>query len=72
MSHRSQVATSGSRPIAACSAACSAPGHAANGNPEASSKSSETVNQTALVRSVEGGISNGTASSTWPDGSRRR
>ena len=33
MSHRSQVANSGSRPIEACSAACAAPGRSAVGQP---------------------------------------
>ena len=35
MSHRSQVANSGSRPIEACSAACAAPGTSAGGEPGA-------------------------------------
>ena len=64
MSQRSQVANSGSSPIAACSAACSAPGTRARSTPTASSAASSRSYQTARVCSVCRGRSSGTVSST--------
>ena len=71
-SQRSQIAKSGSRPIAACSAACSAPGIRFGGTPAATSASSSTSYQTPRVRSTCSGRSSGTVASTVPSGARRR
>ena len=54
MSHRSQVAKSGSSPIEACSAACAAPGTSAAASPARSRPASSTVHQTARVRRWRG------------------
>ena len=73
MSHRSQVAISGSRPIAACSAACSAPG--TSGRLHAGRRpatAGRAVNQTATVRSSRAGRSSGRVSITSPVAIRRR
>jgi hypothetical protein len=72
MSHRSQVAISGSSPIAACSAACNEPGTSANAIPASSRQRGETVNQTATVRNSRTGRSNGRVSITSPVAIRRR
>ena len=71
MSHRSQVATSGSSPIEQCSAAWAAPGTSAGGSPASSTTSSGTVHQTATVRSVRSGRSSGSSPITSPPGCRR-
>ncbi len=66
MSQRSQVANSGSRPIAACSAACAAPGTSAHSSPTVASRSGHTEYHTARVRSWRGGRSSGSSPSTSP------
>ena len=58
-------------PMAACSAACSAPGTCASSTPEASRTSAGTVHHTAFVVSERSGRSSGWVPSTSPDGSRR-
>ena len=55
MSHLSHVATSGSSPIAACSAAWAAPGTFAASMPLAASWAGLSVHQTARVWSRRGG-----------------
>ena len=72
MSHRSQVANSGSSPIAACSAACAAPGTSAAASPARSSPAASTVHHTARVRRWRGGRSSGSSPSTSPVIIRRR
>ena len=72
MSQRSQVATSGSSPIAACSAACRAPGQRDGSRPARRSASSVSVYQTARVRRLRAGMSSGVESRMRPDGSFRR
>ena len=72
MSHRSEVATKGSIPIAACSAAWAAPGIAASGTPAAPRKSAGSVHQTALVGSDRAGRSSRCSPMTSPVGNRRR
>ena len=66
MSHRSQVATSGSRPIAACSAACSAPGTSGRLDPGARQRLRRQREPDRHVRSVAGGRSSGRVSITSP------
>ena len=72
MSPRSQLATRGSRPIAACSAACRAPGIRAGSIPLCSRASDVTVYITAVVARLCSGISSSTKSITSPEGERRR
>ena len=72
MSHRSQVAKSGSSPIEACSAACAEPGTSAVASPARSRPASSTVHQTARVRRWRGGRSSGSSPSTSPVITRRR
>lgn len=72
MSQRSQVAKSGSIPIEACSAACSAPPSCSGLTRARSSWSSVTVHHTARVRSVRGGRSSLLSPSTSPVMSLRR
>ena len=72
MSPRSQLATSGSRPIAACSAACSAPGIRSGSTPLSCNASGVIVHMTALVSRVRVGMSSSTKSITSPFSSRRR
>ena len=55
MSQRSQVANSGSSPMAACSAACAAPGTSGPSAARGTTAGSGSVHQTARVRSVRGG-----------------
>ncbi len=61
-SQRSQIANSGSRPMSACSAACTAPITLAGSTPASLSASSGTVYQHARVVSSRGGKSSGTVS----------
>jgi secretion/DNA translocation related TadE-like protein len=72
MSQRSQVATKGMIPIAACSAACAAPGMACAGTPAAASSDCGIVHQTAVVRRVRAGRSRGSSPSTSPLDTCRR
>ena len=67
MSPRSQLATSGSRPIAACSAACSEPGMRVGSIPLSSNASGVIVYITAMVGRVCSGMSSSTKSITSPD-----
>ena len=59
MSHRSQVATSGSSPIAQCSAPWMPPASSRVDTPAASISRPGSVHQTARVRSVTGGSGSG-------------
>ena len=71
-SQRSQVASSGRMPIAACSAACSEPGSSTSSTSARSTARSSRVSQTARVRSCRAGRSSGNSASTSPVPSRRR
>ena len=62
MSHRSHVATNGSRPIAACSAAWIAPGTSRGPTPARSSTARGIVHHTARVSSSTGGSGSGNSS----------
>ena len=68
----SQLATNGSRPIAACSAACSAPGTRSKSIPLCCNASGVIVHITAVVSSVRVGMSSSTKSITSPSSRRRR
>ncbi|SHX24006.1 Uncharacterised protein [Mycobacteroides abscessus subsp. abscessus] len=72
MSARSQLATNGSSPIAACSAACRAPGVESGSMSMSANASGVTVYITALVLSVDEGISSSTKSRISPVVSLRR
>ena len=71
-SQRSQVASSGRMPMAACSAACSEPGSSTSSSSARSTARSSRVSQTARVRSWRAGRSSGNSASTSPVPSRRR
>ena len=71
-SQRSQVASSGRIPIAACSAACSEPGSVGVVDLGPLHRRSSRVNHTARVRSCRAGRSSGNSASTSPVPSRRR
>ena len=66
MSQRSQMAMSGSRPIAACSAACAAPGTCAAVIAARSRTSCGTAHHSAFVVSSCGGSASGTVSTVSP------
>ncbi len=72
MSPRSQLATSGSNPIAACSAACNDPGMRGPSMPLSRNASSVMVYIAAVVASVCSGMSSSMKSITSPDRRRRR
>ena len=69
MSQRSQIANSGSSPIAACSAACSAPGTRAASHPDGvEGRLVEVVPDRRGCAASAAGRSSGTVSSTVPSG----
>ena len=72
MSQRSQVAISGSSPIEACSAACSAPGMSDGVDSGRRQRARRNVHHTAVVRSCRAGRSSGRVSITSPVARRRR
>src|SRR5579864_3882875 len=71
MSHRSQVANSGRRPIEACSAACAAPPRSTPAPASLARTVSATVHQIALVSRLRGGRSRGVSPSGAPVSARR-
>jgi len=72
MSPRSQLATRGSNPIAACSAACNEPGTRSGSMPLSCNASGVIVHIAAMVSSVWVGMSRSTKSITSPLSRRRR